>query len=77
MKTNFKTQNKMGEVLDNCLLCVFHNADGTCGNTRSVMYGVKTNDNEHQLCSDRRYYTRNAFVKPKRKRKIESIYDYE
>ena len=40
------------------------------------MFGVATNADEHQSCNDRRYYTREAYIKPKR-RKIESVYDYE
>lgn len=69
--------SKMGGVLDNCFSCIFYNPNGTCSNTRSIMFGVATNAGEHQSCNDRRYYTREAFKKPKRKRKIESIYDYE
>ena len=69
--------SQVGGGLDNCFSCIFYNPNGTCGNNRSVMYGVKTNGSENQLCSDRRYYTRNTIVKPKRKRKIESIYDFE
>ena len=57
--------------------CVYLNANGTCGNSRSIMFGVATNAGEPQLCTDRRYYTREAYIKQKRKRKIESIYDYE
>ena len=34
---------KMGDVLDDCLSCIFHNSNGTCGNTRSIMFGVATN----------------------------------
>lgn len=67
----------MGDVLDDCLSCIFHNSNGTCGNTRSIMFGAATNAGELQSCNDRRYYTREAYIKPKRKRKIESIYDYE
>ena len=67
----------IGDVLDDCLSCIFHNTNGTCCNTRSIMFGVETNDGEHQSCNDRRYYTREAYIKPKRKRKIESVYDYE
>lgn len=68
---------KMGDVLDDCLSCIFHNSNGTCGNTRSIMFGAATNAGELQSCNDRRYYTREAYIKPKRKRKIESVYDYE
>lgn len=64
-------------VLDDCLFCIYFNANGTCGNSRSIMYGVATNADEHQLCNYRRYYTREAYIKPKRKRTIESVYDYE
>lgn len=65
------------EYKEDCKSCIYLNANGTCGNPRSIMYGVVTNANEHQICNDRRYYTREAYIKPKRKRKIESIYDYE
>lgn len=64
------------EYKEDCKSCVYLNANGTCGNSRSIMYGVVTNADEHQLCNDRRYYTREACIKPKR-RKIESVYDYE
>ena len=68
---------KMGLILDDCLSCIFYNKDGTCGNSRSIMFGLSTNASEHQSCNDRRYYTRESYIKPKRKRKIESVYDYE
>ena len=67
---------KMGWILDDCLSCIFHNTDGTCGNSRSIMFGLATNACEQQSCNDRRYYTREAYIKSKR-RKIESVYDYE
>ena len=67
----------MMEYKEDCMSCVYLNANVTCGNSRSIMFGVVTNANEHQICNDRRYYTREAYIKPKRKRKIESIYDYE
>ena len=67
----------MMEYKEDCKSCIYLNTNGTCGNSRSIMYGVATNANEHQICNDRRYYTREAYIKPKRKRKIESIYDYE
>lgn len=66
----------MMEYKEDCMSCVFLNANGTCGNTRSIMYGIANNAGEPQLCKDRRYYTREAYIKPKR-RKIESVYDYE
>ena len=66
----------MMEYKEDCMSCVYLNANGTCGNSRSIMFGVATNADEHQLCNDRRYYTREAYIKPKR-RKIESVYDYE
>ena len=65
------------EYKEDCKSCVYLNTNGTCGNSRSIMYGVATNADEPQLCNDRRYYTREAYIKLKRKRKIESIYDYE
>ena len=65
------------EYKEDCKSCIYLNTNGTCGNSRSIMYGVATNADEHQLCNDRRYYTREAYIKQKRKRKIESIYDYE
>ena len=68
---------KMSWILDDCLSCIFHNTDGTCGNSRSIMFGLATNAGEQQSCNDRRYYTREAYIKPKIKRKIQSIYDYE
>lgn len=42
----------IGDVLDDCLSCIFHNTNGTCGNTRSIMFGVATNSGEPQLCND-------------------------
>ena len=30
---------KMGDVLDDCLSCIFHNSNGTCG-TQGVSYSV-------------------------------------
>ena len=66
-----------GKVLDDCFSCIFFNSNGTCGNSRSIMFGISTNAREHQSCNVRRYYTREAYIKPKRKRKIQSIYDYE
>ena len=71
------TKKISGEILDDCLSCIYFNSNGTCGNTVSVMFGVSTNGGERQSCKDRRYYTREAYVKPKRKRKIQTIYDYE
>ena len=65
------------EYKEDCKSCIYLNTNGTCGNSRSIMYGVATNADEHQSCNDRRYYTREAYIKQKRKRKIESIYDYE
>lgn len=64
------------EYKEDCMSCIYLNTNGTCGNSRSIMFGVATNADEHQLCNDRRYYTREAYIKPKR-RKIESVYDYE
>ena len=64
-------------VKDDCLSCVYHNVNGTCSNSKSVMFGIKTNNTVPQLCNDRRYYDKEAFKKYKRKRKIQSIYDYE
>ena len=62
---------------DDCLGCVFYNMDGTCGNRRSEMYGIATNGRELQLCGGRRNYSREAAKKYRRKRKIETIWDYE
>ena len=76
MKKKFDTP-KMGMILDYCFSCIFYNSNGTCCNSRSIMFGAATNAGELQSCNDRRYYTREAYIKPKRKRKIESIYDYE
>ena len=76
MKKSFDVP-KMGLILDDCLSCIFHNTDDTCGNSRSIMFGLATNASEQQSCNDRRYYTREAYIKQKRKRKIQSIYDYE
>ena len=42
MKMIYNTQ-KLGGVLDDCLSCIYFNSNGTCGNTRSVMFGVSTN----------------------------------
>ena len=64
-------------VKDECTFCVYLNRNGTCGNRHSVMYSITTNKKEAQLCSNRRYYDREAFKVYKRKRKIKSIYDYE
>lgn len=66
-------------IEEECLSCVYLNVNGTCGNRRSVMFGAVTakSSSPPQLCNDRRYYDREAFKKYKRKRKIQSIYDYE
>ena len=64
-------------VKDECIFCVYFNRNGTCGNKRSVMHNIATNKQEAQLCSNRRYYDREAFKVYKKKRKIQSIYDYE
>lgn len=64
-------------IKEDCLSCVYLNVNGTCGNRRSVMFSIKTNDTISQICKDRRYYNREAFKKYKRKRKKQSIYDYE
>ena len=64
-------------VKDECIFCVYLNRNGTCGNKRSVMYNITTNKQEAQLCSNRRYYDREAFKVYKKKRKIQSIDDYE
>ena len=65
------------EYKEDCKSCVYLNANGTCGNTRSIMFGVATNAGDPQSCNDRRYYSRESYIKHKRKRKIESVYDYE
>ena len=62
---------------DDCFDCVYLNRNGTYGNSHSVMFNITTNEKVAQLCSDRRYYNREAFKKYRKKRKIESIYDYE
>ena len=64
-------------VKDECTFCGYLNRNGTCGNKRSVMYNITTNKKEAQLCSNRRYYDREAFKVYKKKHKIQSIYDYE
>ena len=64
-------------VKDECTFCVYLNRNGTCGNKRSVMYNITTNKKEAQLCSNRRYYNREAFKVYRKKRKMQSIYDYE
>ena len=64
-------------IKQDCLSCVYLNRNGTCGNKRSVMYNITTNKKEAQLCSNRRYYDREAFKVYKKKRKIQSIYDFE
>ena len=46
------------EYKEDCKSCIYLNTNGTCGNTRSIMYGIATNAGEPQLCTDRRYYTR-------------------
>lgn len=65
------------EYKEDCSMCVYLNRNGKCGNIYSVMYNICTNEREAQICNDRRYYNRDAFKKNKKKRKIESIYDYE
>ena len=62
---------------DECTFCVYLNRNETCGNKRSVMYNITTNKKETQLCSNRRYYDRETFKVYRKKRKIQSIYDYE
>ena len=64
-------------VKEDCLSCVYLNVNGTCGNRRSVMFIIKTNDTISQICKDRGYYNREAFKKYRKKRKKQSIYDYE
>lgn len=64
-------------VKDECTFCVYLNRNGTCDNRHSVMHNITTNKQEAQLCSNRRYYDREAFKVYKKKRKIQSIYDYE
>ena len=64
-------------IKEDCLSCVYLNVNGTCGNRRSVMFSIKTNDIISQICKDRRYYNREAFKKYRKKRKKQSIYDYE
>ena len=70
-------KNRGGGYKDDCLFCIHRQMDGRCGNKRSIMYGIKTNEREAQLCECRQYYTREAVRKVKKRRKIESIYDYE
>lgn len=53
------------EYKEDCMSCIFLNANGTCGNTRSIMYGITTNAGEPQLCNDRRFYTREAYKNQK------------
>lgn len=67
----------MMEIKDDCIGCVYLNQNGTCANNRSIMFGITTNERAAQICRDRRYYDREAVKKYKKKRKIESIYDYE
>lgn len=62
---------------DDCVMCIHIRMDGTCGNKRSIMYGIKTNEREAQLCECRQYYTQEAARKVRKRRKIESVYDYE
>ena len=64
-------------IKEDCLSCVYLNVNGTCGNRRSVMFSIKTNDTISQICKDRRYYNRGAFKKYRKKRKKQSIYDFE
>ena len=64
-------------VKEDCFSCVYLNRNGTCGNKSSVMDNITTNKKEAQHCSDRRYYNREAFKVYRKKRKIQSIYDYE
>lgn len=64
-------------IKDECTFCIYLNRNGTCGNRHSVMYNITTTKKEAQLCSNRRYYDREAFKVYKKKRKIKSIYDYE
>ena len=65
--------------LEDCHSCVYINVNGTCGNNKSIMFGVVTTKPDYppQLCRDRRYYDKETFKRYKRKRKIQSIYDYE
>ena len=67
------------EYKEDCISCVYLNVNGTCGNNRSIMFGVVTTKPSYapQLCRDRRCYDKEAFKKYKKKRKIQSIYDYE
>ena len=65
------------EYKEDCSMCVYLNRNRKCGNIYSVMYNITTNKKEAQLCSNRRYYDGEAFKVYKKKRKIQSIYDYE
>ena len=64
-------------VKDECTLCVYLNRNGTCGNKRSVMYNITHTKKEEQHSNDRRYYNRAAIKVYRKKKKIQSIYDYE
>ena len=45
--------------------------------TKDMEHKSETKADEPQLCNDRSNYTRESYIKLKRKRKIESIYDFE
>lgn len=62
---------------EDCFGCVFLNNNGNCGNRHSIMFDVPTNERTAQLCSDRRRYDKETFKKYRKRRKIETIYDYE
>ena len=58
------------DYVDDCTMCIYLNKDKTCGNNRSIMFGVATNYRHAQSCSDRRYYDRDAFKKTRESEKL-------
>ena len=67
----------MKEYKDDCTFCIYLNDNGKCGCKGSIMYGTQMAGKAAELCKERRYYTRDAWKRNKKRRKIQSIYDYE
>lgn len=67
----------MKEYKDDCTFCIYLNENGACGCKGSIMYGAPMAGKAAELCKERRYYTSDAWKRNKKRRKIQSIYDYE
>lgn len=77
--TNTISHNKCNTMLylDDCQSCIWYNFNGTCGSPKGEASGTLQDSRASQPCRNRVYYTREATRHYKKKRKIESVYDYE